>query len=103
MFQLLGSLFRLFIDSSSPQQIIISISFISFTESEQLSYPSEGVIRKKQANIVATVRGAVQPDKPRLPLQTQYYLSSQSAGHLLQLLPLDQLSVTVSPIRCSRP
>lgn len=96
MFQLLGSLFRLFIDSSSPQQIIISISFISFTESEQ-------EIRKKQANIVATVRGAVQPDKPRLPLQTQYYLSSQSAGHLLQLLPLDQLSVTVSRIRCSRP
>lgn len=69
MFQLLGSLFRLFINSSSPQQIIISSGFISFTESEQLSYPSEGVIRKKQANIVATVRGAVQPDKPRLPLQ----------------------------------
>lgn len=103
MFQLLGSLFRLFINSSSPQQIIISIGFLSVTESEQLSYPSEGVIRKKRANIVATVRGAEQPDKPRLPLQTQYYLSSQSAGHLLQLLPLDQLSVTVSRIRCSRP
>lgn len=102
MFQLLVSLFRLFkITSISPTNNHCCLCrFFHWVGTIVISVP---LCHRKETNIVPSVCCVVQPDKPRLPLQTRYHLPLLSAGHLLQLLPLYQISVTVSPIGRSRP
>lgn len=65
-----------------PRQIIISICAVSSTESEQLSYPSDCVIGKKQTLCppCAVLHRRTSPAYP--PPQTWYHLPLLSAGQL---------------------